>query len=115
MEIFDAAGVTNCSGTPKRCTPIGRLLTGFGTQRVSATAGLVFVSAARTQETPGPRVLVFDLAGVNGCTGTPSACQPLKSLPLPDSFGFPYGISVANGIVAVAGDGGAVHVFALPQ
>ncbi|MGZ6994815.1 MAG: hypothetical protein ACXVIM_06355, partial [Acidimicrobiia bacterium] len=115
VEVFDAAGTQSCGGAPRVCTPLFRLVTGSSAQGVAATASLAFVSTTGTQLAPAPTLKAYDLAGVNGCSGTPGACQPLKSLVLPSGIGFPFPPSVANGLVAVSGDGGGINVFAIPQ
>jgi hypothetical protein len=114
IEVFDAAGVAGCSGTPRVCMPQARLVHGASTLAVSATKSLVFATTAATQQVDRPRLHAFALASPTTCTGSvPRTCPPLWSADLRlDSFS-PNVISIANGIVVVSYDGGSFDVFAL--
>jgi hypothetical protein len=114
VDAFDASG-QSCSGSPRTCAPLARLLTVGEPEGVAATASLVFVSTANTFNGGAAAISAFDLAGAASCSGTPKTCQPLRSITLPVSVGFPGRPSVANGLVAVSGDAGGINVFALPK
>ena len=96
LEAFDAAGVTNCSGTPKTCSPLW--LSDVTTEAVGAPAvadGIVYVSEAAHIE--GGQLAAFDASGNTDCSGTPKVCEPLWGGVEGD------GVAVANGLVYVCG------------
>ena len=64
LDAFDAKGVTNCSGTPKTCTPLWSYSS--GSVYASVADGLVFIGSA-----------AFDANGKANCSGTPTVCNPL--------------------------------------
>jgi outer membrane protein assembly factor BamB len=100
LYAFDAAGVANCSGTPKTCNPLW--LYDVQTQAVGAPAvadGKVYVSEAF--HITGGAMEAFDASGNTNCSGTPKVCEPLWT-----GGGFPAGQSVANGLVYVTGASG---------
>jgi hypothetical protein len=116
-EVFDATGTTGCSGSPKVCSQLWLVSAPTGaTIRLGASKNLLFASTWNVN--PGVtlegKLVAYDLAGVQGCTGTPKTCAPLKqwSLGQVDGIGGP---TVAHGRVAVsAGAFGPVEVFELP-
>jgi outer membrane protein assembly factor BamB len=72
LYAFDAAGLTNCSGTPKACGPLWTGATGapiFSSPAVAS--GVVYIGSDDT------KVYAFDAAGQSGCSGAPLTCQPL--------------------------------------
>jgi outer membrane protein assembly factor BamB len=72
LYAFDAAGNTNCSGTPKTCAPLWTGPTGgdvFSSPAVSNR--VVYVGSI------GGNVSAFDDAGNTNCSGTPRTCAPL--------------------------------------
>ncbi len=99
LYAFDAAGTTNCSGTPKVCTPLWTASIGSAGNNASSPAvvnGVLYVAGNR----PGQNVLLaFDAAGSIGCAGTPKVCTPLWSAPLAGPIGLAP--AVANGTVYV--------------
>ena len=62
-EAFDAAGQTNCYGTPEVCQPLWSASGTYGTPTVSDPTVYVTTSA---------RLEAFDAAGHGGCSGEPS-------------------------------------------
>jgi outer membrane protein assembly factor BamB len=76
LYAFDAAGNTNCSGSPKTCAPLWTAATGGeidsspavvnGTVYVSSTDGILYA---------------FDAAGNTSCSGAPKTCAPLWTAP----------------------------------
>ena len=70
LDAFDATGTTNCSGSPKVCTPLWTAATG-GSILSSPT---VANSTVYVGSTDG-KLYAFDPAGVTNCSG--STCAPL--------------------------------------
>ncbi len=71
LYAFDAAGETNCSGTPKRCSPLWTAPVGTASSSTSTVAnGVVYVRS-------NVYLWAFDAAGQTGCSGTPTTCEPL--------------------------------------
>jgi outer membrane protein assembly factor BamB len=89
---FDAAGKTNCAGTPTVCTPLwtANLNLDLNTAPVVAN-GMVYLSTSTG-------TVALDAAGQVDCSGTPKMCSPLWEA---SSRGY---ITVANGIVYVVGN-----------
>src|SRR5205823_2246179 len=70
LYAFDAAGTTNCSGSPKTCAPLWTAATGPATWLTPAVAdGVVYVGA--------DKLYAFDAAGTTNCSGSPKTCAPL--------------------------------------
>jgi outer membrane protein assembly factor BamB len=69
---FDAAGTTNCSGSPVTCQPLWetRTATDQGEMGMPAVAGGILYASG----------FAFDAAGANGCSGVPKRCDPLWSM-----------------------------------
>lgn len=94
LVAIDATGTTNCSGSPKVCTPLWTAPLGSGgggTALVMPPAienGTVFVAG------PDGIVKAFDGAGQAGCSGAPKVCTPLWKT---SQQGF--GTVVANGVL----------------
>lgn len=85
LEAFSANGTTNCSGTPKSCSP---LWTAPGT-------GLDAVANSVVYGENNNRLAALDATGVSNCSGSPKVCTPLWTY----SLGTPIGVSVANGLI----------------
>ena len=97
LYAFDANGGTNCSGTPKTCSPLW--LYAVQSQAIGAPAvadGHVYASEAF--HIMGGALAAFDASGNTNCSGTPKVCAPLWT-----ANGFPAAQSVANGLVYAAG------------
>ena len=92
LYAFDAAGSTNCSGTPKVCSPLWTTSTG------STVAGSPAIANGTLYIDGGNVIDTFDATGVKGCAGTPKVCTRLWSSTAPnfESGGFP---AVANGVL----------------
>ena len=109
LYAFDAAGSTNCSGSPKSCSP---LWTASGASGPPAIAdGTVYVN--------GPDGIdAFDAAGSTGCSGAPKVCTPLWSYTAPNfgPFGSPI---VANGVLygtsGASSLGFGLHAWGRPE
>jgi hypothetical protein len=76
VDVFDAAGVNGCAGTPKVCAPLWTYALGSGNNPGSpvVVGGMLYVFDLDT-------TYAFDASGTNGCGGSPKVCQPLWSAP----------------------------------
>ena len=98
LYVFDAAGSTNCTGTPITCSPLWQAPTGGSIESSAAVDnGLVYIGS------DDDNLYAFSAAGTTNCSGTPTVCSPLwtgatagpvESAP-----------AVANGTVYVGTDG----------
>jgi outer membrane protein assembly factor BamB len=106
IHVYDASGVANCDGTPKTCQPLwttapaGDSLSGA----VSVSNGMVFVGSM------DDHVYAFDARGQTRCAGTPKTCEPLW-LARPDSAVMASSPAVANGVVYIGAEDGALHAY----
>lgn len=167
LWVYDAAGVTNCGGTPKVCDPLWTTgafhYVGPGAPVVSN--GVVYVSGYRSIEAPpgnayviaydaagstncslgvcaplwwtsgatgdvlysapiaagnglvfavsggsASKVVSFDAAGSQGCSGSPKVCAPVWSASPPTSLSY-GGPAVADGTLYVAGYGQTLYAY----
>jgi len=94
LYVFDANGVTNCSGTPKTCAPLWRSQDSQTSMSPAVANGIVYLSSE------SGNLEAFDANGVTNCSGTPKICSPLwtAALGVPSSDSAP---TVANGVVYV--------------
>jgi PQQ-like domain len=93
VDVFDAAGQTNCSGTPKVCHPLWSATTIVGVTSTPAVVnGFVYV----VDELGG--LYAFDAAGPSHCTGAPN-CPLLWSADTGAGFG--GSPAVSGGVVYV--------------
>jgi outer membrane protein assembly factor BamB len=95
LYAFDAAGNTNCSGSPKVCAPLWTANT-FGKVRSSPTVanGVVYVGS------DDQTLYAFSAAGNTNCGGSPKVCDPLwKTVTLIHAVGTP---AIADGVVYVS-------------
>ncbi len=99
LQAFDAAGTTNCSGTPKTCTPVW---TSAGPSYVAPAlaSGIVYGDVGGT-------LAAFDSRGVTNCSGSPAVCTPLWSA----AAGTTTSPVVANGVVYGGADNGDLGAF----
>lgn len=73
MDVFDANGMMDCSGTPKTCSPLWSTTdVGLSDEVTISSNNLAYVVGAA-----GTTIYVFDALGKSGCTGTPVVCSPL--------------------------------------
>ncbi len=94
LYAFDAAGATNCSGTPKVCQPMWTGPIGGATSSSPAVAnGVVYVGS------PDHKLYAFDASGTTNCSGAPKVCQPLWTGSTGDVI--QSSPAVANGVVYV--------------
>ena len=102
LYAFDAAGQTNCAGTPVTCNPLWSALTGGPVRSSPAVAnGVVYVGS------DDDRLYAFDAAGNTNCTG--GTCLPLWT----GATGAAVTSSpaVANGVVYVGSKDGKLYAF----
>ena len=89
LYAFDAAGNSNCSGSPKVCAPLWTASGASGSPAIAG--GTVYVNGHGG-------IAAFDAAGNTNCSGSPKVCSPLWSYTAPN-FG-PFGSPVvANGVL----------------
>jgi putative pyrroloquinoline-quinone-binding quinoprotein/putative pyrroloquinoline-quinone binding quinoprotein len=104
LSAFDAAGNTNCSGTPKTCDPLWTSsITSGSFSTPSVVNGKVYVGAN------DGNLYAFDAAGNTNCSGTPKVCSPLWQALV---GGFVISSpAVANGVVYAGGSFGVSNSF----
>jgi hypothetical protein len=82
LYAYDAAGQSNCTGTPKVCQPLwtasGKGVTGYSP--VVGGGSVYTIDGSR-------RLRVFDAAGATNCSGRPKTCRPLWTAKVPPSTG----------------------------
>lgn len=106
LYAFDAAGKTNCSGTPATCTPLWvGITTGTGHGPTLSTPAVVDGVVYAQTSPPDNKLYAFDAAGKSNCSGTPTVCGPLWTATTGPGYTAPV---VANGMVYVT----AGRVFA---
>ena len=94
LYAFDALGKTNCSGTPRTCTPLWTATTASPPSSPAVAYGQVYVG-----EFFGP-LYAFDAAGDTGCSGTPKTCTALWTAPL-GTCSQESSPAVANGVIYI--------------
>jgi outer membrane protein assembly factor BamB len=104
LYAFDAAGNTNCSGTPKTCAPLWTAST--GSEIVSSPAVVNGVAYVGSED---GKLYAFDAAGNTNCSGTPKTCAPQWTA---STGGTIYSSpTVANGIVYVGSEDANLYAF----
>ena len=108
LYAFDAAGVTNCSGSPKTCAPLWTANTAGPPSSPTVANGVVYVGAAdNIAGSQGNRLYAFSAAGTTNCSGSPKVCSPLWTAVLSDSaVGTP---AIADGVVYISA--GVLYAF----
>ncbi len=93
LYAFDAAGILNCSGDPKSCSPLWTAPTGGSITSTPAVAGGVLYVGSNDGN-----LYAFDALGQTNCSGTPKKCAPLWTgfTVTLNGLGSP---AVANGVV----------------
>ncbi len=100
IVAFDAAGVTNCTGTPAVCQPLWTGSLGGEAEFVPPAAANGMVYAPNIHG-----ATVFDATGTNGCSGSPKICQPLFNASITAGFTEPDDASMlANGLLLTGND-----------
>jgi hypothetical protein len=94
LAAFDAAGKTNCSGSPVVCSPLWSTSAGPGfTSSPVYANGVIYLTSANGLE-------AFDATGTTNCVGTPKVCSPLWTTSVPGTY-----VSISNGIAYLSGSG----------
>lgn len=104
LSAFDAAGNTNCSGTPKTCTPLWTSGTDTVATPPAIANGVVYESSEGN-------LLAFDAAGNTNCSGTPKTCSPLWYGNYAGNTPFGDAPAVANGVVFVGTENDDLYAF----
>jgi outer membrane protein assembly factor BamB len=94
LYAFDANGNTNCSGTPKKCSPLWTAIMGttLSDSTPAVAGGVVYVGSNDA------KLYAFDANGNTNCSGTPKACSPLWTAATPGPFLY-SSPAVAKGVV----------------
>ena len=104
LYALDAAGVTNCSGSPKTCAPLWTATTGgFVNSSPAVANGVVYIGS------DDGKLYAFDAAGATNCSGSPKTCTPLWTATTGDSV--TSSPAVANGVVYVGSQDGFLYAF----
>lgn len=104
LRAYDAAGVTNCGGAPKRCDPLWTTVPhGQASSTAVAANGLVYQGFYSIDLAVGAGVAAYDGSGTTNCSGVPKTCSPvwIGRIPRVTSFVVP---TVANSVVYVTSD-----------
>ena len=96
INAYDAAGSSNCSGTPKVCQPLWEYFNANSSPTVFN--GVVYAASGSGNDA----VAGFDAAGNQNCTGTPKVCQPIWTGTGSGSTASASTPAVVNGVVYVA-------------
>ena len=107
LYVYDAAGVTGCTGIPKTCGPLWTGQTGQFIGAPAVANGVAYVAST-------DHLYAFDAAGVVGCGGLPKSCAPLWSAST--TFRLVSAPAIANGLVYVGSQNpddntGALYAF----
>jgi hypothetical protein len=104
MFVYDEAGTTDCTGSPKVCSPlfVGTLTRG-GSGSVAVSGGVAYLETQSQGPTGSSLLVAFDAAGTTECDPSTHVCQPLWTGTLTGTafFNTP---AVANGRVFVLSD-----------
>jgi hypothetical protein len=96
LEAFDAAGHTNCSGTPDVCQPLWQASVTWNDGAPTVSNGAVFVTSNGDLE-------AFDASGNMNCSGTPKVCSPIWISHISSNSTV---VTVSNGIAYVLSNSG---------
>ncbi|MFN8041202.1 MAG: PQQ-binding-like beta-propeller repeat protein [Acidimicrobiales bacterium] len=77
QAVFDAAGGSACTGTPKVCAPLWTLPADLVMAPTTVAGGKQY--RVPKGNSTSATLSEFDAAGVDGCSGSPKVCQPLRS------------------------------------
>jgi hypothetical protein len=107
VSAFDAAGTTDCTGSPKVCVP---MWTTNGLPTSASNLGSPSISDGVLYIANGT-LFAFDASGSTDCSGTPTVCAPLWSASLTSSGPTYAAPSVADGTVFVSSWYGGLYAF----
>jgi outer membrane protein assembly factor BamB len=103
VYALDAAGSTNCSGTPTSCSPLWTADTGGGAEFSSPAVanGVVYAGS-------GNNLYAFDATGSANCSGAPKSCAPLWMAATGNDVDSP---TVTNGVVYIGSADHDLYAF----
>ena len=105
LWAFDASGTTNCSGTPKTCTPLWQGGNGNGVESSPAVGnGIVYTASL------DGTVAAWNGTATARCTGTPKTCPPLWIATIGGVFFF-SSPAIENGILFIGSDDQHLYAF----
>lgn len=97
LYAFDAAGKTNCSGTPTVCSPL------WTASVNTAYAGNLTVHNGLLYAVTNGSMEVFDASGVVDCSGTPKTCSPMWTTT--PGMSLDTGVTISSSNIAYAAGG----------
>jgi outer membrane protein assembly factor BamB len=104
LYAFDAAGTTNCLGTPKTCLPLWR-----GASRDYVFSSPAIANGLVYAASYDGYLRAYDAAGSTNCSGTPKICKRLWKADNGNTNSSP---AVANGVIYLGGhDGQTLKAF----
>ena len=106
VQAFDAAGVTNCSGSPKVCQPLWTTAANIGYSAPAVVKGVLYAIGEDTLD-------AYSANGTTNCSGTPTVCQPLWTATLDTSPNYVSTVSpsVSGGVVYAQSANGNLEAF----
>ncbi len=113
LNVYDAAGSTNCSGTPRTCQPLwtSDALGIFGETPVSVANGVIYIEIATGIFSFVGSVHAFDASTPAAhCSGVPKVCTALWSVTPAGGDALGSAPSVADKFLYVGGM--TLHAFA---
>jgi hypothetical protein len=96
LFAYDAHGIENCSGSPKRCEPVWKAQVPGAWSAVRGDGGVVYNAG-------NGLLSAYDAGGTTGCSGSPPTCQPLWTGSLGAGTDFVAPPTISGGIVYVTG------------
>ncbi len=100
LEAFDAAGNTNCSGTPVVCQPLWQASVNWTNGVPTVANGTVFATVQ------GGDLEAFDANGIANCSGSPKVCSPMWTSHISSSSDI---VNVSNGFAYVQSSLGGTY------
>jgi hypothetical protein len=100
LEAFDAAGHTNCSGSPVVCQPLWQASVDWANGVPTVANGTVFVTVQ------GGDLEAFDASGATNCSGSPQVCSPIW---VSHILSASAAITVSNGIAYAQSSSGGTY------
>lgn len=102
---FSSRGTANCTGTPKTCAPLWTGATGSPIDDSSPAVanGVVYIGSVNNN------LYAFAADGRTNCSGTPSACTPLRALAATGMIN--SSPAVADGVVYITTESNLLYAF----
>ena len=108
LYAFSATGSTDCSGTPKICSPIWTGLTGGPAETTSLSSPAVASGIVYMGSYDG-NLYAFSAKATSNCAGLPTICSPLWTAATGGQI--QSSPAVASGIVYVGSNDGKLYAF----